>query len=340
MKTVIILILITISLIISTYGESYLSLEKLAESVPLFSIWSCALSTTLLISIIPYLILFFIPLDNTPEYESMLKICLSLASGGLLGDAFLHLIPEAIMNGGNDQNHSLRVGLWILAGFMTFFLVEKMVRLAKSKTEIKHNERKQSFRTNESDINDRKISDFVLNNNSCDKICSNNTKISSNETECDKNTFSDVFKDIKIAGYLNLVADLTHNFTDGLAIGSSFLAGHNVGLVTGIAIMLHEIPHEIGDFAVLIKSGCSRTKAMQLQLLTAIGALTGTIVSLAIGGFSSDGTSWVLPFTGGGFIYIATVSIVPELTQESGLKQSIKELSALIIGIFIMTLIV
>ena len=66
--------------------------------------------------------------------------------------------------------------------------------------------------------------------------------------------------DIKVAGYLNLAADFAHNFTDGLAIGASFLAGQNVGIITTITIFLHEIPHEIGDFAILIQSGCTKKK--------------------------------------------------------------------------------
>lgn len=67
-------------------------------------------------------------------------------------------------------------------------------------------------------------------------------------------------EDIKVAGYLNIAADFTHNFTDGLAIGASYLAGRNIGLVTTATILLHEVPHEIGDFAILIQSGCSRKK--------------------------------------------------------------------------------
>ena len=65
-----------------------------------------------------------------------------------------------------------------------------------------------------------------------------------------------------MAGYLNLAADFTHNFTDGLAIGASYLAGHNIGIITTITILLHEVPHEIGDFAILVKSGCSKRKVI------------------------------------------------------------------------------
>ena len=66
--------------------------------------------------------------------------------------------------------------------------------------------------------------------------------------------------DIAVAGYLNLAADFSHNFTDGLAIGASYLAGHSVGIITTITILLHEVPHEVGDFAILVQSGCSKKK--------------------------------------------------------------------------------
>jgi zinc transporter 7 len=66
--------------------------------------------------------------------------------------------------------------------------------------------------------------------------------------------------EIKVSGYLNLSADFTHNFTDGLAIGASYLAGTNIGIITTVTVLLHEVPHEIGDFAILIQSGCSRRK--------------------------------------------------------------------------------
>merc|ERR1712218_486368 len=75
--------------------------------------------------------------------------------------------------------------------------------------------------------------------------------------------------EIKVAGFLNLAADMFHNFTDGLAVGASYLAGDSIGLITTITILFHEIPHEIGDFAILIQSGVPRGKAIALQALTA-----------------------------------------------------------------------
>ena len=80
-----------------------------------------------------------------------------------------------------------------------------------------------------------------------------------------------------------LAADMFHNFTDGLAVGASYLAGDSIGLITTITILFHEIPHEIGDFAILIQSGVPRGKAIALQALTAIGAVTGCALSLLLG---------------------------------------------------------
>ena len=72
-----------------------------------------------------------------------------------------------------------------------------------------------------------------------------------------------------------MFADTFHNFTDGLAIGASFLAGDGVGKITTLTILLHEVPHEVGDYAILIQSGMKPMKAIMMQLVTAVGALTG-----------------------------------------------------------------
>merc|ERR1712024_414559 len=146
-------------------------------------------------------------------------------------------------------------------------------------------------------------------------------------------------EEIQVAGYLNLAADCFHNFTDGLAVGSSFLAGESMGMITTITILFHEIPHEIGDFAILIQSGVPRGKAIMLQALTAVGAVTGCALSLLLGGATEAAASLTLPFTAGGFIYIATVSVIPELLEGSSLKQTVMEVVAMLLGVGIMVII-
>ncbi|RCN47399.1 hypothetical protein ANCCAN_06533 [Ancylostoma caninum] len=110
-----------------------------------------------------------------------------------------------------------------------------------------------------------------------------------------------------------------------------------------ITVLVHEVPHEIGDFAILIQSGYSKRKAMAIQLVTALGALSGCAISLWVADPSAladaAASSWILPFTAGGFIYIATVSVIPELLENSSTAQSIGEILALLSGIFMMYLI-
>lgn len=302
-----------------TANEQYKKEEVITE--PDYDLYVRALSSTLFISIVPFFILFFIPIDGTLEKQPLLKILLSFASGGLLGDAFLHLIPHALMSSGSEghshshshshdgehhEPHDITVGLGVLGGIITFLVVEKTVRLFDGGHGHSHGTEKKK-----SDDKQKKKG-------------KDNKK-----------------PEIKIAGYLNLAADFTHNFTDGLAIGASYIAGQNIGLITTVTIFLHEIPHEIGDFAILVQSGCSRKKAMMLQLLTAFGAVSGTVLSIYLRG-SSDSlvSSLILPFTAGGFIYIATVSVIPELLEGSNkFSQSIKEIVALLAGVYMMVLI-
>ena len=105
-------------------------------------------------------------------------------------------------------------------------------------------------------------------------------------------------------GTMNLVGDGVHNLIDGLIIGASYLASIPIGISTTIAVVLHEIPQEIGDFGVLVHSGMKRGKALMLNFLIALTALAGTIISLVIGGMFDSLIQFLLPFTAGGFIYI------------------------------------
>lgn len=214
----------------------------------------------MIISAAPFLILFFVPLDNTKQRESLLKILLSFASGGLLGDAFLHLIPHAMIPHTHDSaseehshshshqdesghhKHDISVGLCILLGLTVFLMVEKAVRIIKGDHSYSH----------------------VHHDSQEKKDSSPEKKEKKGEKKNSGKAISKVHKtpesNIKIAGYLNLVADFLHNFTDGLAIGASYMAGNSIGYVTTFTILLHEIPHEIGDFAILIQSGYSKRK--------------------------------------------------------------------------------
>ncbi|XP_016298442.1 zinc transporter Slc39a7-like [Sinocyclocheilus anshuiensis] len=309
-------------------------------------LWMQAIGATLLISAAPFLILFLIPVQsNTDQHQNLLKVLLSFASGGLLGDAFLHLIPHALephshhdQSHGSDESHGhshgaghghmMLVGLWVLGGIVVFLVVEKFVRLLKGGHSHSHSHAAPKAKDSDEEDDDKKR----------EKKGGKEKNVDSDKKPAKKTV--ETSSDIKVSGYLNLAADFTHNFTDGLAIGASFLVGPAVGTVTTITILLHEVPHEIGDFAILVQSGCTKRKAMCLQLLTAIGALAGTACSLLAEGVGAAATTWILPFTAGGFVYIATVTVLPELlVGRSSFWQSMLEILALLFGVGMMVLI-
>lgn len=322
------------------------------------TVWFNAIMATLLISAAPFFILFFIPLDNSAEKQWLLKILLAFASGGLLGDAFLHLIPHALMaqdsgdegghghshashghsHGGDDGGHAphdMSVGLGVLSGILAFLCVEKCVRIMKGGHGHSHEMPAKPVEKAEKKVEKKKAK------NSDDEDTSKDDEKKEEKAVAEKKPESPVEEEgeIKVAGFLNLAADCFHNFTDGLAIGASFLAGESIGIITTLTILLHEVPHEIGDFAILIQSGVPRNKAIALQALTAVGALTGCVVSLLLGGATEAAASLTLPFTAGGFIYIATVSVIPELLEGATFKQSVMEVIALLMGVGMMVII-
>eukprot|EP00088_Acartia_fossae_P005670 TRINITY_DN1255_c0_g1_i4.p1 TRINITY_DN1255_c0_g1~~TRINITY_DN1255_c0_g1_i4.p1 ORF type:complete len:486 (+),score=147.50 TRINITY_DN1255_c0_g1_i4:32-1489(+) len=331
------------------------------------TIWFQAICATLLISAAPFFILFFIPLDNSAEKQWLLKILLAFASGGLLGDAFLHLIPHAQVasegdneghahshshshshshgDGAEGHSHDMSVGLGVLSGVVAFLCVEKLVRIMKGGHSHSHSPppqaaaekdlKEKSKKKADEKKKDKKSDDEEEKESDSDKGEEKKEEVAKKEDDHQE----EEEEEIKVSGYLNLAADCFHNFTDGLAIGASFLAGESIGLITTFTILLHEVPHEIGDFAILIQSGVPKQKAIFLQLLTAVGAMAGCIVSLVLGGVTEAASSITLPFTAGGFIYIATVSVLPELLEGSTFKQTVAEIAALLLGIYMMVII-
>lgn len=156
-------------------------------------------------------------------------------------------------------------------------------------------------------------------------------------------------------------ADFTHNITDGLAMSASFYASPTLGATTAVAVFFHEIPHEVGDFALLVQSGFSKRQAMGAQFLTAGGAFLGTLIGILVKEFSGNsvadgpkmgmraglwGTSltWgdmLLPFTAGTFLYVGTVAVIPELLETgpnkmAELRKTLTQFAAMALGAGIM----
>jgi zinc and cadmium transporter len=139
--------------------------------------------------------------------------------------------------------------------------------------------------------------------------------------------------------YLTLIGDGFHNFMDGMVIAVSFTASFQIGLVTTLAIILHEIPQELGDFAILIYGGFSRKKALLFNFASALMAVVGALVGYFISETLHSFTNFILPLTAGGFIYIATSDLIPELHKENNLKRAMSAFSAFLLGIILMAVL-
>ncbi|MBI2100410.1 MAG: ZIP family metal transporter [Candidatus Vogelbacteria bacterium] len=151
--------------------------------------------------------------------------------------------------------------------------------------------------------------------------------------ECEDPTHHELIQPV---GHLNLIADGLHNLLDGAIIGASFLTAPAIGLTTTIAVILHEIPQEIGDLGVLLHAGFSRRRALLFNALSASLAIIGVVAALLVGAEIEQFTSEFLALAAGGFLYIAGSDLVPELHKTTDPRKSIAQFGAIIIGIILM----
>ena len=140
-------------------------------------------------------------------------------------------------------------------------------------------------------------------------------------------------------GIMNLVGDAFHNLTDGMIIAGSYLVNPVLGVSTTIAVILHEIPQEIGDFGVLVHAGYSIRRALMFNFVSALTAVWGAILVLSVGLKTEAVARFLVPFTIGGFVYIATADLIPELKKETNLKKSSLQLLLLLLGAGVMALL-
>ncbi len=134
-------------------------------------------------------------------------------------------------------------------------------------------------------------------------------------------------------GYMNLTGDAVHNFIDGLVIAGAFSVDTSLGIVTSLAVAIHELPQEIGDFGVLLHAGWSKLKATKANLLVSMTMILGGVV----GYFLVEQTDFLLPyltaFAAGGFIYISASDLIPELKEEERLGVSLGHIAVFVLGI-------
>jgi len=147
------------------------------------------------------------------------------------------------------------------------------------------------------------------------------------EEECSVHTFA----------YLNLVGDGIHNFIDGMIIAASFVLSKDLGVATTLAVIFHEIPQEIGDFGVLVYGGFSRRKALVYNFGSALTAVAGSIITYCSAAYVHGIDLFLAPFAAGGFIYIASTDLLPELHKRHQVNESIIQLASILAGVGLMS---
>ena len=236
-------------------------------------LWSIVAS--IVVSLISLIGILFL-LVNEKTLNNILFILIGFATGGLLGGAFFHLLPEALEKSSNPT----LTFLYVILGFIIFFILERYIHW-------RH----------------------------CHK-----------EGKCD----------VHVVSYLSLMGDGIHNLIDGMIIATSFHVNISFGLITTLAIILHEIPQEIGDFGVLVYGGFSKLKALFYNFLSALTAIIGVFIGYFLTTSIENFSSVLLPIAAGGFIYIAASDLVPELHKEPDLKKSTLAVTTFILGIVLM----
>ncbi len=242
-------------------------------------VWLYAIISVVIISLVSLVGAISLPF-KTEKLKTIMIYVLAFSAGAMLGDTFIHLLPDAV----REHGATLSVGLFVLCGIAFSFILEKLVH----------------WRHCHMPITKTHVHSFAI---------------------------------------MNMVGDIVHNFIDGIIIGVSYLVSLPVGIATTTAVVIHEIPHEMANFGVLIHGGFSKTKALLYNFLTALVAILGTIAALIIGSASASLTTFFVPFTMGTFIYIAGADLIPELHKETAPLKSILQFIFFSLGIALMALL-
>ena len=250
-----------------------------------YAIWAYPLGSVILVSLIAFVSLALLSLRKA-FLEKILLFFVSLAIGALLGDAFLHLLPEALEAGLEPRTFSL----YALTGILLFFIIEKFLRW----------QHRHLFDYHEDSSKKELIKPYV---------------------------------------WMNLFGDGIHNFLDGVVIAGSYLVSVPLGLTTTLAVILHEVPQELGDFGVLLQGGLTRGKALLLNFLSALTAVLGGVLTLLLGNRIGGISSFLVPFTFAGFAYIGMATLIPELHHEETFKKLTVQILGILIGIGAMGLL-
>lgn len=242
----------------------------------MIEIWIYTLISVTVVSLISLIGILTLGIQQD-RLKRILFYLVSFSAGALLGDVFIHILPEVM-----EGEAALQNSVYVLAGIVIFFILERFIMWHHSHSS--HSE------------------------------------------------------EIHSMVYLTIIGDALHNFLDGVAIAASFLVSIPVGVATATAVIFHEIPQEIGQFAILIHGGWSRRKALLYNFFSALTAIAGAVLVLIFSRSFEEAPTILLGFGAASFIYIAMSDLIPELQKEPNIKRSLIQLVWMLAGIGVMAL--
>ncbi|MHB8535932.1 MAG: ZIP family metal transporter [Sulfuricaulis sp.] len=228
-----------------------------------------------------------------------LSALVSFAVGALLGAAFLDLLPEALMSRGPEKLESM--GAVVLLGLLGFFLLEKLVLWRHCHVE-------------ECEVH-------------------GGAGVAADGAAPVWHTHDAERVRSAAAGKLILIGDAIHNLTDGVLIAAAFLTDIHLGIVTSIAVIAHEIPQEVGDFAILLHSGYGRGRAFVYNLLSSLTSIVGGVVAYFSLSMAHALVPYALAVAASSFIYIAVADLIPGLHKRFDLAGTVQQIVLIGLGI-------
>jgi len=213
--------------------------------------------------------------------QPLLPLLVALAAGAMLGDTFLHLLPDAVAEHGG---FTASVSWGVLGGVLGFFLIEGLLHWHH------HGE----------DVHEHGPGG------------------------------------VHSIGWMNLLGDMLHNTIDGILIASAWLVSREAGIATTLAVLLHEIPQELGDFGVLLHAGFTPGRAIFFNLLSGLFAVLGALVVLWVPR-GAELAVYIVPVAAGGFIYVACADLVPEIRRRARGWSLVLTAATLIFGVAMVT---
>jgi zinc transporter ZupT len=257
--------------------------EKVTKVESRASVWFYSTIAIILISLCGLAGVAVIPIVDKNFYFYVLQFFMALAVGTLTGDALLHLLPHAMRTTDNLPKEEflkmmMQRGAAVLSGILAFSIFERLLTVF---TKLKNRDE------NEADGASEKL---------------NNHGHSHAKVDTKSGSMSSIV-------WMVILGDGLHNFTDGMTIGAAFSNNIAGGFSTTVAVFCHELPHEMGDFAVLLKAGMSAKQAIFYNILSSVLSFFGMCVGILIGN-AEETTQWVFAVAAGLFIYIALVDMV------------------------------